>query len=62
MKFENTFVQIENERNIINKHASPWGNSGVTITEEDIAALRAGKLLFYFDGEYGTFVKLQDDK
>ena len=39
-------------------YASPWGNSYLLITEEDIQALRSGKVLHHDDGEYGTFIEL----
>lgn len=35
---------------------SPFGNSYVEITEEDIAALRKGKVLKHCDGEYCHFL------
>lgn len=44
------------------KVSSPWGNSFCEISEKDIAALRAGKLLYHFDGEYGTFIKLTSEE
>ena len=43
------------------KWASPWGNSKIKITMEDIMALLNGKALYYFDGEYGTYVAFVDD-
>lgn len=39
-------------------YASPLGNSYLIITEEDIQALRNGKVLYHDDGEYGTFIEL----
>lgn len=44
------------------KVSSPWGNSFCTISEEDIAALREGKVLYHFDGEYGTFIELASEE
>lgn len=48
------------EKGLESSVSSPWGNSFVTITEEDIQALREGKVLFHFDGEYGTFIELEE--
>lgn len=56
--FKEKFEQIENCA-AASSCASPWGNSYIVITEDDIAALRTGKILFYTDGDYGTFVKLK---
>lgn len=39
--------------------SSPFGNSEIGITEDDISALRKGKLLVYNDGECGTFISLK---
>lgn len=56
-----TFSVIENTQEDISKVASPWGNSSVTMTLSDIFALLSGKLLYYFNGEYGTFIELDPD-
>lgn len=56
-----TFSVIENTQEDISKVCSTWGNSSVTMTLSDIFALFAGKLLYHFDGEYGTFIELDPD-
>lgn len=56
-----TFQVIENTQEEISKVCSPWGNSTVTVELSDIFALFAGKLLYHFDGEYGTFIELNQD-
>lgn len=56
-----SFAVIENTNEEINKVCSPWGNSTVTMTLLDIFALLEGKLLYHFDGEYGTFIELDPD-
>lgn len=56
-----TVQVIENTPEEISKVCSPWGNSNVTLELSDIFALFAGKLLYHFDGEYGTFLELNPD-
>lgn len=58
--FDN-FDVVEDTREAIAGTSSPWGNSTVRITMSDIVALFSGKLLYHFDGEYGTFVELDPD-
>lgn len=55
------FEVIKNTQEEISKVCSCWGNSNVSITLSDILALLKGDLLYHFDGEYGTFVKLETD-
>lgn len=55
------FMVIENTQEAISKVCSPWGNSSVTMELSDIFALLQGKLLYHFDGEYGTFIELNPD-
>ena len=58
--FEDRFIVIEsNEKE---EYESKWGNRYVGITFDDIAALLSGKVLYYNDGEYSTFVKAVKDK
>ena len=57
--FDDSFISIENEDEQIRKVSSPWGNSFVNITLEDVEALKAGKVLCHDDGGYCTFVKLK---
>lgn len=56
-----TFRVIENTQEEISKVSSPWGNSSVTMELSDIFALLAGKLLYHFDGGYGTFIELNPE-
>lgn len=53
-----SFTIIENTEEAIQKACTPYGNSSVTMGLDDITALLTGKLLFYSNGEYGTFVEL----
>lgn len=46
------------ELNEVREIQSAWGNSYLHITEEEIKALREGKVLHHDDGEYGTFIVL----
>ena len=46
------------ESNQICRHGSVFGNNYFYITEEQIEALREGKVLYY-PGEYGTFIALK---
>lgn len=55
------FTAIDNTEEAMQKICSPWGNSSVTMELSDILALFNGKLLYHFDGEYGTFIKLDPD-
>lgn len=41
---------------------SPWGNDCIEITEEDIDALRQGKMLRYDDSEYVHFIVMKVTK
>lgn len=41
---------------------SLWGNSCVLLTKEDLKALSEGKVLHHYDGEYGTFVMLEEEE
>ena len=50
------FAIIENTPENVKKVMTPYGNREVEITDEDMTALKEGKLLFFTDGEYGTFV------
>lgn len=47
--------------NIEDKHLSSFGNTFVEITEEDIAALRQGKVLRHDDDEYVHFFAMKVD-
>lgn len=40
---------------------SEWGNNYHFITREQLAALEEGKILYWTD-EYGTFIKLLEEK
>lgn len=53
-----SFAVIEDTQEEISKICSPWGNSSVTMELSDIFALLKGKLLYHFDGEYGTFIRI----
>ena len=58
--FGDRFIVIEpNEKE---EYESKWGNRYVGITLDDITALLSGKVLYYNDGEYSTFVKAVKDK
>lgn len=52
---------IENTQEEISRVCSPWGNNTLTLEMSDIFALLSGKLLYHFDGEYGTFIELNPD-
>ena len=39
---------------------SMWGTNLVELTKEDIDALKSGKILQICDGEYQTFVRIND--
>ena len=46
----------------IEKNESRWGNEYASISEEDIDALRNGKVIYMFvAGEYGVFIALRKD-
>lgn len=47
------------DENEIYECCSKWGNTFATITEEDVEALRKGKILYVNDGEYCHFIKLE---
>lgn len=53
-KFTNSFGVTDKEE--MDEHQSRYGNSYVEITTENIMQLLEGKVLFYNDGEYVTFV------
>ena len=38
---------------------SPYGNEFVIITQKQISAMKAGRVLYITDGEYGTFLILE---
>ena len=54
---EDSFSIID-KQDMCDAAESTYGNSYIRITEEDIQALRDGKVLFFEDGEYGTFVRM----
>ena len=54
-----TFIICNNEEEV-ESHKSCWGNNTFEISEKDIMALLKGKTLAAFDGEYGTFIKLEE--
>lgn len=56
--FTNLFGVTDKEE--MDEHRSCYGNSYVGITKENIMQLLEGKVLFYNNGEYVTFVSLID--
>lgn len=44
----------------VESHKSCWDNTIFEVSEKDIIALLEGKTLAAFDGEYGTFIKLEE--
>ena len=54
--FMDTFKTCDMEN--VCRRTSIFGNSYYEITEEDIEALRQGKVLYDID-EYGTFIRLE---
>lgn len=57
-RFTGTFGVTNDEE--MGEHGSCYGNSYVGITKENIRQLLEGKVLFYNDGEYVTFISLVD--
>ena len=41
-------------------NCSIWGNSGIYITKEQLQDLLNGKVAYYSDGEYGTFITVKE--
>ena len=54
--FSNGFVQLNVEET--DEHLSEYGNHCFEITDDDIEALKCGKILFA-RGEYGTIIRYQ---
>lgn len=40
---------------------SSWGNDFIRIGDEELEALKQGKILFHFDGEYGHYIKYEKE-
>lgn len=57
-KFTNSFGVTDKEE--MDKHQSRYGNSYVGITVKNIMQLVEGRVLFYNDGEYVTFISFFD--
>ena len=56
----NTFI-ICNSEDEIKSNMSCWGNDTFELSTEDIMALLKGKTLATDNGEYGIFIKLEDE-
>lgn len=41
---------------------SPWGNNFLRVDMSHITALLDGKVLFYHDGEYGTYIAYSEER
>ena len=39
-----------------------WGMDHVSISDDDIKALKEGKYLYYDDGEYATIISYKEEK
>jgi len=54
-----TITILEASEEAAKKYGHGFGSDSITLTEEHIAALRAGKMLAWNDSEYSTFVVLE---
>ncbi len=50
---------LEANDKAMNEYGHRFGSDTIVLTEEHIAALRAGKMLAWNDSEYSTFVVLE---
>ena len=54
--FDDRFVQLDNTEEARREFGYGYGSDHTIITEDDIKALRDGKILAFSDGEYSHFI------
>lgn len=57
-----SFDEIEATQRARKEFGYGYGANLIEITEENIKALREGKHLAFFDGEYSHFIRLKNEK